>query len=127
MPVFVRLGLYRAIFRYTGLAALLTIAQAVTLYGMVLFAILVWQHWPGVPRSIGILQPLLFLLLIGSSRALARFWLAGIGRNRVASAGRLLIYGAGEAGVQTAAAIANARQYKLVGFVDDDVAKAGRR
>jgi FlaA1/EpsC-like NDP-sugar epimerase len=42
------------------------------------------------------------------------------------SEGRLLIYGAGDAGVQTAAAIANARQFVLVGFVDDDVSKAGR-
>ena len=126
VPVFVRFGLYRAIFRYTGLSALLTIAQAVGLFGALLFAILVWQRWPGVPRSIGILQPLVLLLLVGSSRALARFWLAGVGKNRVASEGRLLIFGAGESGVQTAAAIANARQYQLVGFVDDDPAKVGR-
>ncbi len=126
VPVFIRFGLYRAIFRYTGLAALVTIALAVGLYGIGLFAILLWQHWPSVPRSIGVLQPIVFLLLVGSSRALARFWLAGVGRNRVASEGRLLIYGAGASGVQTAAAIANARQYVLVGFVDDDASKAGR-
>ena len=126
VPVFIRFGLYRAIFRYTGLAALLTIAQAVTLYAIALFTILLWQRWLGVPRSIGLLQPIIFLLLVGSSRAWARFWLAGIGSNRVVSEGRLLIYGAGEAGVQTAAAIANARQFKLIGFVDDDAAKAGR-
>ena len=82
VPVFVRFGLYRAIFRYTGLAALLTITQAVALYAIALFAILLWQHWPGVPRSMGVLQPLIFLLLVGGSRALARFWLAGVGRNR---------------------------------------------
>ena len=126
VPVFIRLGLYRAIFRYTGLAALLTIAQAVAIYAVVLFTILLWQRWLGVPRSIGLLQPIIFLLLAGSSRALARFWLVGVGSHRVASEGRLLIYGAGEAGVQTAAAIANARQFVLVGFVDDDVAKVGR-
>ena len=126
IPIFVRLGLYRAIFRYTGLAALLTVAQAVALYAVFLFGILLWQRWLGVPRSIGLLQPIIFLLLIGGSRALARFWLAGGGARRVGSEGRLLIYGAGEAGVQTAAAIANARQYVLVGFVDDDPSKAGR-
>ena len=110
IPVFIRLGLYRAIFRYTGLAALLAIAKAVAIYGSALFLLLVWQRWLEVPRSIGVLQPILFLLLAGGSRALARFWLAGIGRNRVASEGRLLIYGAGESGVQTAAAIGNARK-----------------
>ena len=126
VPIFVRFGLYRAIFRYAGLAALLAIAKAVAIYGVLLFAILLWQRWLGVPRSIGVLQPILFLLLIGSSRALARFWLAGISRARIASEGRLLIYGAGEAGVQTAGAIANAHQFTLVGFVDDDAKKVGR-
>ncbi|MEO8856422.1 MAG: nucleoside-diphosphate sugar epimerase/dehydratase [Burkholderiaceae bacterium] len=126
VPIFVRLGLYRAIFRYTGLAALMAIAKAVTLYGAILFAILLWQRWLGVPRTIGLLQPIIFLLLVATSRALARFWLSGVGRDRMASEGRLLIYGAGDAGVQTASAIANARQFTLVGFVDDDPAKAGR-
>ncbi len=126
IPVFARMGLYRAIFRYTGLSALLAIAKAVAIYGSAFFALLVWQHWLDVPRSLGVLQPILFLLLAGGSRALARFWLAGIGSNRVAAEGRLLIYGAGESGVQTAAAIGNARQYKLVGFIDDDRKKAGR-
>ena len=126
VPIFVRLGLYRAIFRYTGLAALLAIGKAVALYGAVLFLILVWQRWPDVPRSIGILQPIVFLLLAGGSRALARFWLSGFGLALAKSEGRLLIYGAGESGVQTAAALANAHQYKLVGFVDDDKRKFGR-
>jgi len=126
VPVFVRLGLYRAIFRYTGLDALQTIARAVAIYGFVLFVILLWQRWLWVPRSIGVLQPIIFLLLVGGSRALARFWLAGIGRRRIASEGHLLIYGAGEAGVQTAGAIANAQQFVLVGFVDDDATKVGR-
>jgi len=126
IPVFVRMGLYRAIFRYTGLAALLTITQAVAIYGAAMFVILLWQHGGGVPRSLGILQPIIFLLLVGGSRALARFWLAGIGLERVTTEGRLLIYGAGEAGVQTAAAIATARQFVLLGFIDDDMAKVGR-
>ena len=126
LPIFIRFGLYRAIFRYTGLAALMTITQAVLLYGVALFAILLWQRWLGVPRTIGLLQPIIFLLLVGGSRALARFWLADIGGRRIASEGRLLIYGAGAAGVQTAAAIANAHQFVLVGFVDDDAAKSGR-
>ncbi len=126
VPIFIRFGLYRAIFRYTGLAALVTIAQAIALYSVLLTAILLWKHWLGVPRSLGVMQPIIFLLLVGGSRALARFWLAGVGFGRAPPKGRLLIYGAGEAGVQTAAAIANAHQYVLVGFVDDDRAKVGR-
>jgi FlaA1/EpsC-like NDP-sugar epimerase len=125
IPVFIRLGLYRAIFRYTGQAALMTTAKAVLIYGGLLLGVLLWVRWENVPRSLGVLQPLIFLLLVGGSRALARFWLAGLGR---AAAGpeRFLIYGAGMAGAQTAAALGMGGQYALLAFADDDPAKVGR-
>lgn len=126
IPVFVKFGLYRAIFRYTGQAALKATGQAVAVHCIALLAVLLWQQWPGVPRSVGVMQPLLFLLLVGSSRALARFWLASLDGSRGPSDGRLLIYGAGTAGAQTASAIALSRQFVLLGFVDDDVTKVGR-
>lgn len=124
LPIFIRFGLYRAIFRYTGQAALLTTAKAVAVYGVLLLGTLLWTRWQNVPRSMGVLQPLIFLLLVGSSRALARFWLAGWGRN--AGQARFLIYGAGLAGAQTAAALGMAGPVTLVGFLDDDPNKVGR-
>ncbi|WP_295958573.1 nucleoside-diphosphate sugar epimerase/dehydratase, partial [Rhodoferax sp.] len=54
------------------------------------------------------------------------FWLAGLDGNARRSDARLLIYGAGNAGVQTAAALGSTRTYTILGFVDDDAAKAGR-
>ncbi len=125
IPVFIRFGLYRAIFRYTGQAALMATARAAVVYGALLFAVLVSLAWWGVPRSLGIIQPVLFLLLVGASRATARFWLADRAQ-RARPHGRLLIYGAGTAGVQTAAAMGISGQYKLVGFIDDDRYKVGR-
>jgi len=126
IPLFVRFGLYRAIFRYTGMAALATTAKAVGVYTLLFFVALLLFKWEGVPRSVGLIQPLLFLLLVGSSRAIARFWLAGWSGKARHAAGRLLIYGAGEAGVQTASALGVTRQYVLLGFIDDDKTKAGR-
>jgi FlaA1/EpsC-like NDP-sugar epimerase len=126
IPVFVKFGLYRAIFRYTGQDALKATGQAVAVYCVALMAVLLWRQWPGVPRSLGVLQPVLFLLLVGSSRALARFWLANLDGARARTEGRLLIYGAGTAGVQTASAIGISRQFVVLGFVDDDNAKVGR-
>jgi FlaA1/EpsC-like NDP-sugar epimerase len=126
IPIFVRFGLYRAIFRYTGQAALVATGKAVALYAVVLTAVLLWQQWPGVPRSLGVLQPIVFLLLVGASRAFARFWLAGLSAQSTGNEARLLIFGAGAAGAQTAAALGMARYYTLVGFVDDDVSKDGR-
>ena len=126
IPIFVKFGLYRAIFRYTGQAALNTMAKAVGTFAALLIAILLWQKWQGVPRSLGVLQPLIFLLLVGGSRALARFWLANMGAGRPQIEGQMLIYGAGTAGVQTATAMAVSGQYQLLGFIDDDRSKVGR-
>jgi len=127
IPVFVRCGLYRAIFRYTGQAALTATAKAIGIYGVLLSIGLFVTQWDMVPRSLGLLQPLIYLILIGASRAMARFWLAGFeDTNGSANVRRLLIFGAGTAGVQTAVAMAVSRQFKLVGFIDDDPAKVGR-
>ena len=126
IPIFLRFGLYRAIFRYTGMAVLATTVKAIGFYAFLFFSTLLWFKWEGVPRTLGLIQPLLLLILVGISRALARFWLAGWPSKARHVAGRLLIYGAGEAGVQTASAIAVARQFVLLGFIDDDKAKARR-
>ena len=126
VPIFARFGLYRAIFRYSGLEAMLATAKAVALYALVRIALLWWQNWPVFPLTLGILQPMIFFLLVGSSRALARFWLADTGVTRQPSEGRMLIYGAGSAGVQTSSAMAYAGQLELLGFVDDDPSKIGQ-
>ncbi len=122
LPVFVVSGLYRAIFRYAGLAALGVVARAVFFYGVVYATLLTALALPGVPRTIGILQPLLLLLMVGGSRALGRFWLGGeyLSRIRLGNIPKVLIYGAGSAGHQLAVSLANSREMRAVGFLDDD-------
>lgn len=124
LPLFVRFGLYRAIFRYTGLATMQTLLKASTIYGLLLLALVLLTFPAGVPRSVGVLQPILFLVLVSNSRAWARFGL-NRGTQREARL-RLLIYGAGSAGAQTAAAVASASEFDLIGFIDDDATKVGR-
>ena len=124
LPLFIRFGLYRAIFRYTGLATMRTLFQASAIYGSALLALVLLTFPAGVPRSVGVLQPLIFLLFVSNSRAWARFWLSRTSRGTQKQ--RLLIYGAGSAGAQTAAAVGNTREIELVGFIDDDESKAGR-
>ena len=124
LPVFIRFGLYRAIFRYTGLATMQTLLKAALIYGVLLLSLVLLTFPAGVPRSVGVLQPILFLVLVSNSRTWARFWLNQGSRRD--SRHRLLIYGAGDAGAQTAAAIASGGEFELLGFVDDDAAKIGR-
>ena len=127
IPLMVKFGLYRAIFRYTGFAAMVTTMKAIAAYGVLFFCYVVFVGNPThVPRSVGILQPLMFLLLIGGNRAFIRGLFSYSGASEAREQGRMLIYGAGETGIQTAAAIHTARRYTLIGFVDDDPAKIGR-
>ena len=125
VPIFARFGLYRAIFRYTGMDVLLVTGQAIALYALTRIVLLYWVKWPVFPLTLGVLQPIIFFLLIGSSRVLARYVLAGIGLGKEHYQGRMLIFGAGAAGVQTSSAMAITGHVKLLGFIDDDPAKIG--
>lgn len=128
LPVFVASGLYRAIFRYAGLAASIAVIKAVLIYGVLYAAVLVALHLPGVPRTLGMLQPLLLLLAVGASRALARYWLSGAYLSKIQRGAlpKVLIYGAGSAGHQLAGALANDNAMRAVGFLDDDVRLHGQ-
>ena len=122
LPIFYIAGLYRAIFRYSGLPALVTIAKASFIYAILFSVILIVIGLESVPRTIGLIQPILLLLLVGLSRAIANVWLGGaylkiLKQNNLP---KVLIYGAGSAGRQLAAAMANSHEMKVVGFLDDD-------
>ncbi len=122
LPLFISSGLYRAIFRYSGLPAMLAVGRAMLLYGLVFAGIFTFWAVEGVPRTIGLIQPLLLLLLVGGSRAAARVWLGGLYHQqlRKSSLPQVLIYGAGNAGRQLASAMANSPEMRVVGFLDDD-------
>jgi FlaA1/EpsC-like NDP-sugar epimerase len=122
LPVFITSGLYRAIFRYSGLPAMVAVARAMVLYGIVFAAIFTFLGVEGVPRTVGLIQPMLLLLLVGASRAAARVWLGGLYHQQLRKAAlpQALIYGAGSAGRQLASAMANSPEIRVVGFLDDD-------
>ena len=122
LPIFIVSGLYHAIFRYSGWPALLAVARAVGIYALLYAFIFTAIGIKEVPRTVGIIQPILMLLFVGLSRAQARIWL-GDQYPRVlkhASRSKVLIYGAGVAGRQLVAALANSNEMQVIGFLDDD-------
>jgi len=122
LPIFIRFGLYRAIFRYVSWEALVAIGNAVIVYGIIYFSIFTAFGVDGVPRTVGIIQPILLLMLVGASRVVGRFWLSGRYRDilKPGTKKNVLIYGAGSAGRQLANAIADSPDMQVVAFVDDD-------
>jgi FlaA1/EpsC-like NDP-sugar epimerase len=122
LPIFITSGLYRAIFRYSGLPAMVAVGRAMLLYGLAFAAIFTLWGVEGVPRTVGLIQPMLLLLLVGASRAAARVWLGGLYHQQLRKAflPQTLIYGAGNAGRQLASAMATSPEIRVVGFMDDD-------
>lgn len=122
LPIFTVFGFYRAVFRYVSWEATVAIAQAVLVYGIIYSALFTAVAFPGVPRTVGVIQPVLLFIAIGASRALSRYILGGQYRKRLRKAQKrnVLIYGAGSAGRQLATALAESFDMRAVAFVDDD-------
>lgn len=122
LPIFMVFGLYRAIFRYSGIPAMLAVTKAMTIYALIFFVMFTVMGIDGVPRTIGIVQPFLLLIAIASTRAGARFWLGGVYQNqlRLASLPAGLIFGSGTSGRQLAAELEAGQEMRIIGFLDDD-------
>ena len=122
LPLFARFGLYRAIFRYAGFSAVVSIGRALLVYSILFAGLVAFLGVPGVPRSVGLIQPLMLLVLVVISRSLVRWWLGGLRRNVAGGKAqeRVLIYGAGSAGRQLAGVLESCADLRVVGFMDDD-------
>ena len=122
LPIFWWLGLYRTVFRHVGAETFAAIVQAVFVYGVLFSCIITAFGIEGVPRTVGIIQPILMVVAVLAVRVFGRYFLSGEYRQRArARKGRsVLIYGAGSAGRQLAAALIASKEMRPVGFVDDD-------
>ena len=121
--VFGTMGLYAAIFRHAGWGAVVALSRACALYGVLFAAVFTVYGVTGVPRTVGVLQPLLMFVYVALTRVAVRLVLGDLYRSilRRRKLPGLLIYGADHAGRMLAAAVRAGQGYRLVGFLDDDV------
>lgn len=141
VPVFIRMGMYRAVLRYFGNEALKCILKAVSCGFVVLVGILFFIQSMGwldavLSRSVLFMYWCLSLGLLGGVRLVARDYFMGdwftagkpVYQDRLdkMSVIPVAIFGAGAAGMQLHGSIRVGRMYKVVAFVDDNPILVGR-
>ena len=121
IPIFWIFGLYRTIFRYTSLSLIFTIFASISVYSLLYFLILGAYGVKGIPRSIGLLQPIIFFFAILSSRLVFKYIIDKFFNTEFYSHKKnVLVYGAGNAGRQLVSSLENNSRFNVVGFIDDN-------
>ena len=119
IPLFWIMGMYRTIFRFAGSSIIFTTLIASFAYSLLFFAVITIYGIQGVPRSIGVIQPILLFLVISASRIFIKFlYLSNFKKSKNKT--NVLIYGAGSAGRQLLTSLENSLEMNVVGFLDDN-------
>lgn len=128
--VFTWLGLYRGFWRYVGVQELISIFKAVTLSSILtITALTMLFRFDFFPRSVFVIDWMALLLLVAGARVLIRVIREYLFSLSEAKGKRVVIVGAGDAGVMTLREIRNNSRIECVpvAFFDDDPEKQGRR
>lgn len=122
LAVFIARGIYRSIVRFAGSRTMIKIASSCLVLMLAMSIILPIAAVPGVPRTVAIIQPIIFMVLLVTSRLVARFVLFDLINYRrfTGTPSNVLIYGAGSAGRQLALSLAHDPSKVLRGYIDDD-------
>ena len=129
LGAFLLMGVYRGIWRYTGIGDLVLFAKAVALGSVVSLLILLFRfHFQGFSRTVFMIDGVVMLLLLSGSRMTFRFFRQMLPATKVKDGRRILIFGAGDAGELLLRELLNNRdlRYAPVAFLDDDVRKQGK-
>jgi UDP-GlcNAc:undecaprenyl-phosphate GlcNAc-1-phosphate transferase len=123
-------GLYKKIWRYIGLSDVTSIVKAVTVGTIAtVIIILLFTRFYGYSRAVFIIYWLILIVLATSARGALRLFREHFAEIQKTKGKRVLIYGAGDAGSTLLREIKNNPElnYKVIGFLDDDFRKTGRR
>jgi FlaA1/EpsC-like NDP-sugar epimerase len=122
IPIASYFGFYHAIFRYAGYSSLKVISKAFVLYGALYASVICFFSFPGIPRTIGFIQPIALYFFIALSRIAASSLIRGYLNNKPSEIKlhRALVYGTGSAGRELVNALKNNREIQILGFIDDN-------
>lgn len=129
LPSFGLTGVYNAIFRFAGMGMMRTLAGAFIPYTIAMIAVFMVYSIEGIPRTIALIQPILFFLMLATVRIFFRYLLLDlVGRSMFGGNTKIvLIYGAGRLGQQAASSLRGDFGLRVVGYIDDDRKLRGQR
>ncbi len=121
--------LYEGLWRYIGMRDFITILKGVTFSSVIFLGGVLVFFAHGFPRSVFLIDWVLCLVLVGGVRLATRALRESSWKYRPGGGMRALIVGAGDAGEMLLREIGRSLtlNYEVVGFVDDDLRKQGRR
>lgn len=122
VPIFIRMGLYRAVIRYLPERALWTIIQAMSIATLIWVSLAFLTQMTGasgIPRSVPVVYWSLSIAIVAGSRFGAK-WLLGRSLRNEPRGKVALIHGTGEAALQLASALKGSAGTQVAGFVSDD-------
>ena len=129
MASFLVMGVYRGLWRYTGLDDLIVFAKAVVLSSVLSVIVVLFAfRFEGFSRTVFMIDGILMFMFLAGSRLAFRLFRQVIPIAKTAEGRRVLIYGAGDGGELLLRELQNNRglRYSPVGFLDDDPAKSGK-
>ncbi len=119
LPVFIRLGLYRAVVRYISYRFVFVVFTAVSLT-FLLWSTAIFLFDLTFPRSALIIAWFMALLYISGTRLAVRWFFTTL-NGQESCTSHIVIFGAGASGRQLMNAMNSVSNRKVVAFVDDDV------
>lgn len=128
IPIFAVLGMYRMVFRYSGWPASLLVGTSTAIYALVYLCLILIVGLEGIPRTIGIIQPVILFFGISGWRMLVYWGYRKASKKNIRSVriDRVLIFGAGAAGRRLVSVLGAEERVNVVGFIDDDLELQGR-
>lgn len=125
-PIFLWFRVYATVIRLTDWQSLEALFKAVLVYAIIYALIFTLFGVSGIPRAIGILQPLLLLLLTVFTRISFKIILnSSFSTFEKSSKPRVLIYGAGIYGREFLAAMRASNHSIILGFIDENEGLSG--
>lgn len=116
IPIFIRLGLYRAVIRFIDQKIVYVVILGVTLSVVGMAALAAFAHMQEISRGVFVIYWVSAILYVVASRFLARgFFLQSMSSGKSI---RVAIFGAGQSGVQLASAMRAGQEYLPVAFID---------